>query len=217
MSLADALERLPIFPLPKVQLFPHALLPLHVFEPRYRALVKDCMAGDPIMAVATLDPGLEDENHGRPAVKRVCGVGLVVAHEPLADGRSNILLRGVTRAEILDELPAEPDPRAYRLVRARALDDRVPARLDGPAAVKALVLYADRLARRLPAGGETLRGLARSQPLPGPLSDVLAAALITDAGDRQRLLEELDVGVRVEALTAKLAEIVGGLEGGPRN
>src|SRR5262245_34911268 len=104
MSSVDCAAPLPIFPLPTVQLFPHALLPLHVFEPRYRALLKDCLAGQSVMAVPMLEPGYEAHYHERPAVRALCGLGLIVAHEPLADGRANILLRGVTRARIVEEL-----------------------------------------------------------------------------------------------------------------
>jgi Lon protease-like protein len=92
MSSAE-LAVVSIFPLPQVALFPHAILPLHVFEPRYREMVRDCLAGDRKMAVASLAPGYEATYHERPAVRAVCGVGELVAHEALADGRSNILLR----------------------------------------------------------------------------------------------------------------------------
>jgi Lon protease-like protein len=210
MSLGSELDRLPIFPLPNVQLFPHALLPLHVFEPRYRALIKDCLEGNHVMAIATLEPGFEEDYEGRPPVKRVCGVGLLIGHEPLPDGRSNILVRGLSRAEIVKELA--PD-RAYRCVQARPLEDRIAQGLDRPAAVQTLVLLADRLADRLPSGGATLRGLVRSQPQLGPLADVLAAAIVTDPADRQRLLEDPDVAARVELVAARLAAIIAGLEG----
>src|SRR6185369_8808617 len=98
-------QGLPIFPLPRVQLFPHALLPLHVFEPRYRDMVRDAMAGPRLIAVAALEPGFEADYHGRPAVRAVVGVGEVIGHEALEDGRCNILLRGVARARIDTELP----------------------------------------------------------------------------------------------------------------
>jgi Lon protease-like protein len=212
MSSAEAFDRLPIFPLPLVQLFPHALLPLHIFEPRYRELLKDCLAGDRVMAIATLEPGYAADYEGRPPVRAICGVGRVIGHQPLPDGRANILLRGVTRARIVSELP--PDC-AYRLARLTPLSDRVAAGLDRAAAVQTLVLLADQIALRLPSGGETLRGLARSQPEPGPLVDVLSAALITDAGERQTLLELLDVAERVDRVTTRLATLLSGLERPP--
>jgi Lon protease-like protein len=207
---------LPIFPLPGVQLFPHALLPLHVFEPRYRDLVRDCMAGDRMMAVATLEPGFEKNYDERPSVRLVCGVGRVIAHDLLADGRSNILLRGSARARIVEELPPE---RAYRLVHAAALDDVYPAGVDLGEPTRTLVTLADQLALRLPSGTAVLRELARSQREAGPLSDVLAAALVTDPDDRQALIEMTDVRRRVETLTAHLGTVLARFVGprGPAN
>jgi Lon protease-like protein len=197
--------RLPIFPLPGVQLFPHALLPLHVFEPRYRDLVRDAMAGDRLIAVASFEPGYEVNYHGRPAVRPIVGVGSVVGHEPIGDGRANIVLRGVTRARIERELP--PDE-AYRLVEAATISDELTAGFDGGAARDMLILLADQLALKLPSGGETLRELARSQPDLGALVDVLSAALVTDPEDRQSLLETLDVGARVDRVSGEIATVL---------
>jgi uncharacterized protein len=194
-----------IFPLPQVALFPHAILPLHVFEPRYREMVRDCLAGDRRMAVAALAPGYETSYHERPPVRAVCGVGEVVAHEALADGRSNILLRGVARGRIVEELPPTE---SYRRVRWQPIEDRLPPGFDGPRALSAMILLADQIALKLPSGQETLRELARSQPAPGPLTDVLAAALVTDPDARQSLLEEPDVAVRVERVSERLASIL---------
>ena len=73
--LAPALEQLPIFPLDQVQLFPRALLPLYVFEPRYRELTAACLERGGIMAVAALRPGFRDDYYGRPPVRRIAGVG----------------------------------------------------------------------------------------------------------------------------------------------
>jgi hypothetical protein len=198
-------SKLPIFPLPGVQLFPHALLPLHVFEPRYRDLVRDVMAGERLIAIAAFEPGFEAEYHGRPAVRPIVGVGAVVGHEPLGEGRANIVLRGVARARIERELP--PD-QPYRLVDASAVDDRLTDGFDDDAARDTLILLADQLALRLPSGGETLRELARSQPDLGALVDVLSAALVTDPDDRQTLLETDDVGARVDRLSGEIATVL---------
>src|SRR4051812_29131191 len=113
--LPPTLDALSIFPLPEVQLFPHSLLPLHVFEPRYRALARDCLAGSKMLALPTLEPGYEEQYEGRPAVKPVCGVGEIVESHRHPDGRYDLLLRGLGRVRIVEELP----PRhPYRLVRA---------------------------------------------------------------------------------------------------
>lgn len=209
-------SRLPIFPLPRVQLFPHALLPLHVFEPRYRDMVRDAMAGERLIAVVALEPGFEADYHGRPPVRPIIGVGRVVGHEPLEEGRANIVLRGLARARIERELP--PAER-YRLVDAAAVDDRLQRDFDTTAARETLLLLADQLALKLPSGGETLRELARSQPDLGALSDVMAAALVTDPDDRQALLETPDVATRVERVSSEIATVLARLTSseGPSN
>ena len=209
-------SRLPIFPLPHVTLFPHALLPLHVFEARYRDLVKHAMAGERLIAIAALEPGFETDYHGRPPVRPVVGVGQVVGHEPLGDGRANIVLRGVTRARIESE---HPSAESYRLVDAATLDDRIVTGFDGASARETLVLLADQLALKLPSGGETLRELARSQPQLGALVDVLSAALVTDPDDRQTLLETLDVHARVDRVANEIATVLARLTSsdGPSN
>ncbi|HEX9126427.1 MAG TPA: LON peptidase substrate-binding domain-containing protein, partial [Methylomirabilota bacterium] len=91
---------LPIFPLPDLTFFPHTLLPLHVFEARYRAMVTDCLARDKRMAVVGLKPGYESTYDGKPAVYQIAGVGRIVQSERLATGRFNILLKGETRVRI---------------------------------------------------------------------------------------------------------------------
>ncbi|HEX8953616.1 MAG TPA: LON peptidase substrate-binding domain-containing protein [Polyangia bacterium] len=197
--------RLPIFPLPGVQLFPHALLPLHVFEPRYRDMVRDVMAGERLIAIASFEPGYEANYHGRPAVRPIVGVGAIVGHEAIGDGRANIVLRGLTRARIERELP--PD-QAYRLVDAATVGDRLAVGFDAAAARDTLVLLADQLALKLPSGGDTLRELARSQPELGALVDVLTAALVTDPQDRQTLLETVDVGARVDRVSGEIATVL---------
>jgi Lon protease-like protein len=198
-------RRLPIFPLPQVQLFPRALLPLHVFEPRYRDLVRDALAGPRLIAIAALEPGFEDDYHGRPAVRAIVGVGEMIGHEPLEDGRANILLRGLARARIDRELPSDE---SYRLVEATELADLYRSGLNDGAARETLVLLADQLARKLPSGGETLRELARSQPALGALVDVLSAALVTDPDDRQSLLETVDVALRADRVGGEIATIL---------
>jgi hypothetical protein len=197
--------RLPIFPLPGVQLFPHALLPLHVFESRYRDMVRDAMAGERLIAVASFEPGYERNYQGRPAVRPIIGVGAVVGHEALGEGRANIVLRGLARARIERELP--PDE-SYRVVEAARIDDAVAAGFDSDAARDTLILLADQLALKLPSGGETLRELARSQPDLGALVDVLSAALVTDPEDRQALIENVDVAARVDRVSGEIATVL---------
>jgi Lon protease-like protein len=193
----EALDRLPIFPLPNCVLLPGGLLPLHVFEPRYRDMTRDCLGGSRVMAVARLRPdGLDGSNgHEHPAVYAHCGLGRIIASEELPDGRFHILLRGVARVQIAEELAAE---HAYRQVRAVLLDDQGSQR---PDAVRAgylqLVSLCDRLALCLDKGGDQLRELVRGQPSAAETADVITAALVTDPDARQTLLETLDPADRL--------------------
>ena len=94
---AQDLAELSIFPLPQVTLFPGQVLPLHVFEPRYREMVKAALAGRRVLAMARLKPGFESDYEGRPPVFDVCGVGVLESWSERPDGRFDLTLRGVSR------------------------------------------------------------------------------------------------------------------------
>src|SRR5476649_1193663 len=88
---------LPLFPLPNV------VLPLHIFEPRYREMVADAEAGDRMIGMVLLRPGWEREYEGRPPVYRTGCSGVMTHVERLPDGRYNMVLRGIERFRILSE------------------------------------------------------------------------------------------------------------------
>jgi len=92
--------RIPVFPLPNVVLFPKTYLPLHIFEPRYRAMVSDAAMSGQCIGMALLKDGWETDYYGHPPVFSMGCVGRLVSVQPLADGRSNILLQGLERFEI---------------------------------------------------------------------------------------------------------------------
>src|SRR5881227_3891120 len=104
-----------LFPLPNLVLFPHVVQPLHVFEPRYREMTADALAGDRLIALALLQPGWEADYEGRPAVHPIACLGRVVADQLLPDGRYNLLVRGLSRLRLLGEVP---DDKPYRTARA---------------------------------------------------------------------------------------------------
>lgn len=93
----------PIFPLPNVVLFPNVFLPLHIFEPRYRQMVADALAGDRIIGMVTLRPGNDAEYEGNPPVYPIGCSGLITHSEKLDDGRYNIVLRGIEKFSIQNE------------------------------------------------------------------------------------------------------------------
>ena len=108
---------IPIFPLPSVVFFPNVFLPLHIFEPRYREMVADALAGDRIIGMVLMRPGWEGQYEGRPPVYSVGCAGLITFSEQHPDGRYNIVLRGLEKFRILDEDPS----RSYRIARVEAL------------------------------------------------------------------------------------------------
>jgi Lon protease-like protein len=202
----------PIFPLPDVTFFPHTLLPLHVFEARYRLMVIDALERDRRLAVVRLRPGYEATYAGKPAVHPVAGLGEIVSCERLANGRYNILLRGDCRVRLEQEVPSDT---LYRLVRGRRLADAEPTGDVAPdlarirAACRALLTALARPADLLDTA------LAEGQA-PGVVADRVAAAVLPDTDLRQSLLETLDVTARVgrvaEALEALVKELKGGRE-----
>jgi Lon protease-like protein len=200
-----ALTSIPIFPLPNCVLLPGGLLPLHVFEPRYRDLTRDCLDGTQLMAVARLRPGFETSYYGRPPVYERCGVGRIICSEELPDGRYALLLRGVARVEIARELPAE---RTYRLVEARVLHDEPCDATDARDHHRRLIALCDRLAEVIDQGGPQLRDLVRSSDSPGACADAVAAALIMDADERQGLLEACDPMVRLQRTLGHVSHLL---------
>jgi Lon protease-like protein len=109
-------QALPVFPLPNCVLLPGGLLPLHLFEPRYRRMMLDLLDRDPTdrhLAMALLRPGYEQLYHtNEAAIHPVVCVGTVLQHEPLEDGRFNLLLLGRTRARVRVEDATGPYRRA---------------------------------------------------------------------------------------------------------
>ncbi|MBA3459062.1 MAG: LON peptidase substrate-binding domain-containing protein [Deltaproteobacteria bacterium] len=201
----SALSSLPIFPLPNCVLLPGGLLPLHVFEPRYRELTRDCLASHQLIGVARLRPGYESTYYGRPPVYERCGVGKIICSEELPDGRFALLLRGVARVEITRELASE---RLYRVVEAHELCDAAVDPNDARTHHHKLLTLCDRLAEVIEEGGAQLRELARTFESPGACADAIAAALIMDADARQELLEACDPMIRLQRTLGHVSHLL---------
>jgi len=198
------LHRLPIFPLPGAVLLPFGLIPLHVFEPRYRKMVRDCQAGAGVLALANVPAEGVTERLQLPDVLPVIGVGILARVDPLPDGRSNIVLRGVLRARIVEELPAQ-EP--YRLVRAERLaeSEADAAGLERSAQQLRQLVIALCAGRRPGAAASALAQMAASKALPGELADAVGAMVIESPHDRQQLLETSSAEVRLRHVAQHLA------------
>lgn len=105
---------IPIFPLPTVVLFPNVFLPLHIFEPRYRQLVAESLAGDRMIGMVLLRPGYESDDESRPPIYSTGCSGLITHAEKLDDGRYNLVLRGIEKFTI----HSEEEPAVGRLYRS---------------------------------------------------------------------------------------------------
>ncbi len=116
--------RVRLFPLPNLVLFPAAVQPLHIFEPRYRELMADALEDDRLLAMAVLQPGWEPHYHDRPPISPMVCVGRILQEEHLPDGRYNLLLHGLSRARVLGELETD---KSYRIAQVAALVDVPPA------------------------------------------------------------------------------------------
>lgn len=202
-----AVIQIPIFPLPDVVLFPNTLLPLHVFEPRYRQMVEDALAGDRRIAMAILRSGWETEYYGRPPIHPVAGVGEIVQQERLADGRFNILLRGTMRIGIVTELTGN---KPYRIVRARPLLDRYPE--GGPTALRdrteRLKVFYIRLLSEVQKGQSEIARIFSGVTDPGIIVDRIAAAAIADADVRRQVLELVEVDARLQLVQEHLVGVL---------
>jgi Lon protease-like protein len=112
---------IPIFPLPNVVLFPSALLPLHIFEPRYRALVSDALEGERLIGMVMLRPGWEMQYEATPAVYDVGCAGFITHADRMSDGRYNIVLRGLEKFRIDHERHARDGAEVYRVARVESI------------------------------------------------------------------------------------------------
>ncbi len=203
-----ACSALKIFPLPGVVLYPGIPVPLHVFEPRYRALLRDALAGDRMLAIATLVDS-EDAPLEHARVHPLAGACLVEMDQALPDGRFEIVVRGAARVKLVEELDrGQP----YREFRAEVLEDHYPP--GGPAAVNSeaemLRQCVFELSSLLPpeSGARQLAESAARQRSPGVLADLVAAAVVSEPEDRVALLAELDVRRRLERATTEVAGVI---------
>lgn len=192
--------RVRLFPLPGLVMFPHAMQPLHLFEPRYVEMLHDAMATDQLISMATLlDPHSSSNSIGKPAISSTVCIGRIVSHAELEGDRHNILLVGAKRATIQTELETG---RAFRSAKVEVIED---VYTPGAAAQR------DELKRQLlvafgeiipPTAGaqKNLHDLMAGQMGIGPITDIISYTLPFEAEDKLRLLAIGDVDRRANEL-----------------
>ena len=205
---------IPLFPLPNVVLFPNVFLPLHIFEPRYREMVADALEGDRIIGMTLLRPGYETNYEGRPAIYDIGCAGVITHSQPLADGRYDIVLRGIEKFSVRSEDQSKP----YRIGHIESIDESIPADEAQP-----LRRQRQRLEAVLAAAIERVRSEPKFPPsVPDEdLINALAQYLELDILERQALLECQGVLARcralIEVLEMKLHAPRGGWTGNVRH
>lgn len=203
-----------LFPLPAPALYPRVVQPLHVFEERYRALVRDALDGDGLIAMAVLRPGWEADYASRPPLEPVACLGQIVTHHELEDGRFNLLVAGVGRVRLLEE--TEP-PQIYRSARAELIEEIEPSPADAIAIASHRRLAAAFRAA-LPHGeppAALMQVFEDDTPL-GLLADLAAYTLPLDREVKQAALTEADPILRAALLLEALPsgdEASGGASG----
>jgi Lon protease-like protein len=186
-------QLVPLFPLPNVVLFPDVPLPLHVFEPRYRALVSDALATHRTIGMTLLKPGYEADYHGRPPIYPLGCSGTIVQDERLDDGRYNIVLQGRERFRVVSEQDGAP----YRLAFVEPLAE--PQRDDGTLGA---------------LGQEVLAALGRMSDAPSVVvqGDVSPATLVNGLCQELNLpaVEKLDLLAcdSIESRAKRLVELL---------
>jgi Lon protease-like protein len=198
------LGRLAIFPLPEAVLFPHTAMPLHVFEPRYVQLVRDCVEQGRPLAVWQLDGSGAEGAHG-PALRTVATVGRIGLSQEAAEGRLEILVEGLERVRLAGE---SASGRPYRVVSAIRHPLEAPAGADVGARVDTLQGVSEALAVNHPRASRLLQLTLQRCADPGELSDVLCAITHEDGGARQALLETSSVTRRLDRVIETLSTLL---------
>ncbi|HEY2154883.1 MAG TPA: LON peptidase substrate-binding domain-containing protein, partial [Isosphaeraceae bacterium] len=183
----SGVKALRLFPLPGVVLFPHAVLPLHIFEERYKAMTEDALASDRLVTVVMLRPEAEWKGKGSPRYEEYGCVGRILKYERLEDGKFNFLLLGLRRVRLTREVPSGS---MYRASEFEAIEDLA---IDGEE-LEAQEAELIRLFRGFlePHGGiDPHLEEILSSPLPaGALADILSHALPIPVEMKQGLLAE---------------------------
>ena len=199
----DFSREVPLFPLPNLVLLPSAVQALHIFEPRYRAMISAVLDGPGLMALALLQPGWEKTYYSNPAIHGVVCLGRVVSHEAVEEGNYNVLVQGMLRAQVAKERKEGP----YRVALLEPLADLpvVPGReAIHRAAISEMFTHGAFAEHSLAEGIRNL--LSHSVPV-AAVTDILAFTFLQDVAAKQRLLEELDPNARADAMIGILTEL----------
>jgi Lon protease-like protein len=194
-------DEVPVMTLPNAVFFPQALMPLHIFEPRYRRMLKDVLASNRLLAIAGLNPAEATNPDAFEPPYKVASVGIIRACQKNDNGTSNLLLQGLCRIEIARIIEEEP----YRRIRVRALASEAGGTSGENEALRRELARLLNVKQRLAAGaaGE-ITAFLKTVDDPEAFVDIAAFSLCEDPRVKQRLLETLDVHRRLELFSRQL-------------
>lgn len=199
---------IPLFPLPDTVLLPHAIQPLHIFEPRYRRMVTDALDEAGQIAMATFEgKDWKEDYEGLPPLRPAVCVGQIVHHDRLADGRYNILLHGVCRAKI-DEIVEPDDERPYRLGKLHPLEpvEESPPPMSNVRSELRSMLDNPRLSR-LRSTDTVIQWFDRDDVSTHALLELIGFALVHDSELKYKLLAEPNPYRRAQLIRRELESI----------
>jgi Lon protease-like protein len=197
-----------LFPLPNLVLFPHVIQALHIFEPRYCEMLSESLESDHLVTMALLIPGWENDYQGKPKLASTVCVGRIISHTPTDDGRHNILLAGLQRARIVEELDVGT---SFRQARVELTPDILPEefKMSMDEHRQSLLNVFRSVIPLDAANSKTFTDLLTQQLPIGILTDIIAYAVNLPVPIKQKLLAEPNVQVRFETLMENLEPVVG--------
>ena len=197
-GIQDLPRTVPVMVLPGVTLFPNSLLPLFIFEPRYRSMLEEALGTDRMLAVAM--PRDDEESEIQP----IAGVGLLRACIRNDDGTSNLILQGVSRVRFTDYEQVEP----YRIAHIQFLTSKDGERGNLESQVTRLHALCARFKEQGIELPQQFEAYLNQITDIGVITDLVASTLLVDSDIRQELLAELEIPKRLslllEALTKQL-------------
>ncbi|MFY8201257.1 MAG: LON peptidase substrate-binding domain-containing protein [Pirellula staleyi] len=203
----DGLVRM--FPLPNLVLFPHVIQALHIFEPRYCDMLTESLESDHLITMALLIPGWENHYQGKPKLASVVCIGRIISHSPTDDGRHNILLAGLQRARIVEELDVTS---SFRQARVELMPDVMPE--DFKESIdehrRELLNVFRSVIPRDSANSKTITDLLTQQLPLGILTDIISYAANLPIPIKQLLLGEPNVKTRYLTLMEHMVPIMCG-------
>ena len=185
----------PLFPLSGFVMFPSNLLPLHIFESRYREMMDHAVQGDRLIAMATLVPGYEHEYYSRPPIAPMVCIVRIIEYDRTPAGTYNLKLLGLRRAKV--EYEIEP-VRSFRRAKLNVMEDICGNALE--ALKRSAEQFAIQLRRAIPDVENLIQGYLSGEISLASLTDVLAFHLPLPQNVKLELLAESDVQLRVERL-----------------